>query len=88
MLKLREQIDKFFWGMVSNSEADVSTGAVLAIWVVCAWIFNAIWAVVYDKTLKVGPTELSALVIALMGIPKAASYLGKKGDGNVDQNKS
>lgn len=84
MLKLREQLDKFFWAMVSNCETDVSTGAVLAILVVCAWTFNVIWATVYNTSVKVGPAELSALAFALMGVPKVAAYLGKKGD-NANQ---
>ena len=72
---------KFFWGFVSNEETDVSTGAVLAIGVILAWIFQCLWVTLHPGlTLKVGPLELSALVVALAGIPKAAFYLGKKGE--------
>jgi hypothetical protein len=69
---------KFFWGLVSNSDDQVSTGAVLGIVVVLAWTFCFIKAQLTGLVLKVGPIEVSALVISLMGIPKAAHYLDKK----------
>ncbi len=78
-------LGKFFWGLVSNSDDQVSTGAVLGIVVVLAWTFCFVKAQLAGLILKVGPVEVSALVVSLMGIPKAAAYLGKNVGGHPSE---
>jgi uncharacterized membrane protein len=63
-------IGKFFWGLVSNSEDQVSTGSVCATLLVLTWVGMFVWAQIHDRSLRVTPSELAILAGALYAIPK------------------
>ena len=76
---MRAFLGKFFWGLVSNDEGDVSTGAVLAIVVVTAWLCHRV---------VLSAAEVLMLAGGLMAIPKARDILSKRGGGNAPTNGS
>ena len=62
-------VGKFFWGLVSNDDGSVSTGAVLAIIIVIAWLAHRV---------EMRPAEVLMLSGGLMAIPKVRDVLGAK----------
>ncbi len=66
---------RFFWGVVSNDDAGVSTGAAMAIAVVICWLANM------KPAATMNSAEVLLLAGGLMAIPKAKEiFTRKKGD--------
>jgi hypothetical protein len=70
MNSVKAFLSRFFWGLVSNSDSDVSNGAVLATLLILAWIAMYLWCQLHERALRVSPAEILILAGGLYAIPK------------------